>query len=57
MEIDGRQVCDLIPLHVLTGGLADPDDKDGLPVRVTATVRNEAGFMNSTTIDGVLRLD
>jgi hypothetical protein len=49
------QVCDLLPIHVMTGGLADPDKKDGLPVRVTATVHNDAGLMASASQDGVLR--
>jgi hypothetical protein len=49
------EICDLLPIHVMTGGLADPDKKDGLPVRVTATVHNEAGLMASASEDGVLR--
>jgi hypothetical protein len=48
-------VCDLLPIHVMTGGLADPDKKDGLPVRITAAVHNEAGQMASGSQDGVLR--
>jgi hypothetical protein len=49
------RVCDLLPIHVMTGGLADPTKKDGLAVRVTATVHNEAGKMASASQDGVLR--
>jgi hypothetical protein len=49
------QICDLLPIHVMTGGLADPDKKDGLPVRITANVHNQAGRMASGSADGVLR--
>lgn len=49
------QVCDTQATHVMTGGLAAPDKKDGLAVRVTATVHNTAGQMASGSQDGVLR--
>jgi len=52
---DERNVCDQLPIHVMTGGLADPSEKDGLRVRVTATVRNEAGERGSASIEAVLR--
>jgi hypothetical protein len=49
------QICDTQVMHVMTGGLADPDKKDGLAVRVTAVVHTSAGLMASGTQDGVLR--
>lgn len=49
-----EDTCDLIPLHVLTGGLADPDEKEGLPIRITAVVHNEDGLMASASAEGVL---
>jgi hypothetical protein len=48
-------VCDLVPLHVMTGGLAEPDQKDGLRVRVTAEVRTEQGLTAVGSQEGVLR--
>jgi hypothetical protein len=50
------QVCDLVPLFVMTGGLAAPDEKDGLLVEVRAAVRNEAGVMREARGTGVLRM-
>lgn len=47
--------CDLIPFLVLTGGLADPSEKDGLRVLVTAEARNDDGVEASASIEGVLR--
>lgn len=39
-----ENTCDLVPFYVMMGGLTEPDEeKDGLPVRLTARVRNEAG--------------
>ncbi len=36
--------CDLVPFYVMMGGLTQPDEaRDGLPIEVTARVRNEAG--------------
>jgi hypothetical protein len=33
-----------VPFYVMMGGITEPDeDRDGLPVEVTARVRNEAG--------------
>ena len=49
------QICDLLPVHVMTGGLADPTQKDGLEVRVTGTVHDDAGHMASASQEGVLR--
>lgn len=50
------QVCDAIPLFVMTGGLAAPEEKDGLLVEVVAAVRNEAGVMGEARGTGVLRM-
>ncbi len=49
------QTCDMLPIHVMTGGLADPSQKNGLAVRVTANVHNDAGVMASGSQNGVLR--
>jgi len=49
--------CDYLPIYFMTGGLAPPTEKDGLPVLVRATCLNEAGEQGSTSIDGVLRAD
>jgi len=54
---DPPGACDLLPIYFMTGGLAAPDAKDGLPVRVEASCRNEAGQMAETQIEGVLRAD
>jgi len=48
-------VCDDLPIYLMTGGLADPDKKDGLHVQVTADVHNDGGQMGSASVDGVLR--
>ena len=42
---DEQRVCDDLPLNVMTGGLADPDEKDGLHIRITAKVRSPKGKM------------
>lgn len=47
--------CDLIPFLVLTAGLADPSEKDGLHVLVTAEARNDDGAEARASVDGVLR--
>ncbi|MDH5672192.1 MAG: hypothetical protein OEZ06_08590 [Myxococcales bacterium] len=52
----GGETCDLLPVHVLTGGLAAPEEKDGLAVRVTAVVENEEGWVSQGSVEGVLRM-
>ena len=52
---EAEYTCDLIPLFVLTGGLADPEDKDGLHVRIRARVHVEDGLEGKTAIDAYLR--
>jgi hypothetical protein len=52
-----KHVCDDLPLNVMTGGLADPDKKDGLRVRITANVHNAGGLSGTATQEGVLRKD
>lgn len=47
--------CDALPVLVMTGGLADPDEKDGLAIRITADVHNEAGASASASVEAVLR--
>jgi hypothetical protein len=49
--------CDYLPIYFMTGGLALPTEKDGLPVLVRATCLNEAGDQASTSVNGVLRAD
>jgi hypothetical protein len=52
---EAEYTCDLIPLFVLTGGLADPEEKDGLHVEIRARVHNEDGLEGEATIDAYLR--
>jgi hypothetical protein len=50
--------CDLVPLLVMLGGLAAPDEeRDGLPVMVSAEVHNDAGLEASGSQFGVLSTD
>ena len=52
---DDPRICDDVPVHVMTGGLADPDKKDGLSVRVVAVVHTTSGQTATGMQDGVLR--
>ena len=52
-----KGACDMLPIYVMTGGLADPSEKDGLRIRVTADVHTEAGDEASGSREGVLRKD
>jgi hypothetical protein len=54
---DEREVCDQLPVHVMTGGLAPPgiENRDGLRVIVTADVRDEQGRRGSGSKEGVLK--
>jgi hypothetical protein len=54
---DEQRVCDDLPLNVMTGGLADPGEKDGLHIRITAKVHNPKGATAHATLDAVLRKD
>lgn len=54
---DPPGACDLLPIYFMTGGLAEPAEKDGLPVRVSASCLNEAGDQAAAQIEGVLRAD
>ena len=49
--------CDMLPIYVMTGGLAEPNEKDGLRIRVTADVHNEQGDEASGSREGILRKD
>lgn len=49
--------ADMLPIYVMTGGLADPSEKDGLRIRVTADVRNPQGDEGRAVREGVLRKD
>jgi hypothetical protein len=49
--------CDDLPIYFMTGGLAEPAEKDNLPVLVRASCLNEAGDQATTSIEGVLRAD
>jgi hypothetical protein len=52
---EAETTCDLIPLLVLTGGLAEPGKKNGLHIEVTADVHNAAGLEGTASVDGYLR--
>jgi hypothetical protein len=54
---EAREVCDQLPVHVMTGGLAAPgiENRDGLEVLVHAQVRDERGRRGSGSAQGVLR--
>jgi hypothetical protein len=52
-----KGACDMLPIYVMTGGLADPSEKDGLRIRVIADVHSEAGDEASGSREGVLRKD
>ena len=52
---EAETVCDLIPMFVLTGGIAAPEEKDGLAIRVVADAHNAAGLEASASLEGVLR--
>jgi len=54
---DPAGACDLLPLYVMTGGLADPSEKDGLRVRVSADVHSPDGQHASASQEGILRKD
>lgn len=54
---DEERVCDDLPFNVMTGGLADPAEKDGLHIRITAKVHSPKGAKAMATQDGVLRKD
>lgn len=54
---DAQRVCDQVPLNVMTGGLADPDEKDGLHIRITAKAHSPKGATAMDTQDAVLRKD
>lgn len=47
--------CDYMPIYVMTGGLAEPSEKDGLRIRVIADVRGEGGDEASASRECVLR--
>ena len=47
--------ADMLPIYVMTGGLADPSEKDGLRIRVTAEVQNPQGDEGSASREGILR--
>jgi hypothetical protein len=50
-----KGACDMLPINVMTGGLAAPEEKDGLRIRVTAKVRGEKSGEATATSEGVLR--
>jgi hypothetical protein len=48
-------VCDLVPITVIASGLTQLDsERDGLPIEVTAEVRNAAGVSGRDTKQAVL---
>jgi hypothetical protein len=54
---EAREVCDQLPVHVMTGGLAEPgiENRDGLRVIVSALVHDERGRTGSGSQEGMLR--
>jgi hypothetical protein len=46
--------CDLVPYLVHASGIAADDERDGLPVLVTARARNEAGAEAEASVEAVL---
>jgi hypothetical protein len=52
---DDQGVCDLVPLLVMTAGLAATDEeRDGLAVEVRADVHNDAGVSAEVTREALL---
>jgi len=48
-------VCDLVPVTVMMGGLTQTDaERDGLPIEVTADVHNAAGVTGEASCHAVL---
>jgi hypothetical protein len=48
-------MCDLVPILAMTSGLTDPgQERNGVRVAVTASVRNEAGISAETVQEAVL---
>ena len=48
-------VCDLVPILAMTGGLTAPEEeRDGVPVDIAAEVHNDAGLMASGSQTAVL---
>jgi hypothetical protein len=54
---EDREVCDQLPVHIMTGGLAEPgiENRDGLAVIVRAVVRSEDERVGRGSRQGVLR--
>jgi hypothetical protein len=49
------EVCDLVPITVMAGGLTQTDaERDGLPIEITTEVHNMAGVTGSATKHAVL---
>ncbi len=57
VSCDEAGVCKISPIYVLLGGLAEPENWDGLHVEVTATVNNADGLEASHTTTGYLTRD
>jgi hypothetical protein len=48
-------VCDLVPILAMTGGLTAPDEeRNGVPIEIAAEVHNDAGSMASGSQTAVL---
>lgn len=48
-------VCDLVPMTVMTGGLAEmTEERDGLRIEVAAEVHNDAGAQATDAVEAVL---
>lgn len=51
---DMAGICKLVPINVVIGGLAPPEDWPNLPVKVTLTVSNADGLTATVSADGFL---
>ena len=52
---DEQRVCDLVPYLVHASGLTETDEeKDGLPVLLSAKVENEKGVMAEGSVEALL---
>ncbi len=47
-------ICDLVPITMMMGGIADAAERDGLAIEVTAEVHNQAGVTGSDSRHAVL---
>jgi hypothetical protein len=52
---EDEEICDLVPLLVMTAGLVEPDaERHGLRIAITASVHNDAGLQAEAVQEAVL---